>query len=112
VPGVEAIEIIDDRHAKWTLKVRIGPLTQTLKVDTESLEQTPPTRARFHGVADNIEMLGTIELAASGPITRVAYTMVATAKGPLARIMDNFMKSRLAQQSKEFATNVKKALEG
>ncbi len=112
VPGVEAIEVVDERHAKWTLKIKIGPLSQTIRVNTETLEQTAPSRARFQGVADNMEMLGTIELAPAGGSTHITYTMVATAKGPLARIIDNFMKSRLKQQSDEFAANVKKALEG
>ena len=112
VPGVEAMEVVDDRRAKWTLKVKIGPLSQRINVDTETLEQVPPSRARFRGVADNMEMLGTIELAPAGDATRVTYTMVATAKGPLARVIDNMMKSRLKQQSDEFAANVKKALEG
>ncbi len=111
VPGVQTVEVVDDRHAKWTLKVKIGPLSQTVKVNTETIEQVAPSRARFRGVADSMEMLGTIELRPAGDSTSVAYTMVATAKGPLARIVDNFMKSRLKQQSEEFAANVKKALE-
>ncbi len=112
VPGVQDIAVVDERRAKWTLKIKMGPLSQTVHVDTETLEQTAPSRARFKGVADNMEMLGTIELAPAGEATRITYTMVATAKGPLARIIDNFMKSRLKQQSDEFAANVKKALEG
>ncbi len=112
VPGVENIEVLDDRRAKWTLKVKIGPLSQHIKVDTETVEQVPPSRARFRGVADNMEMLGTIELASAGDATHVTYTMAATAKGPLARVIDNMLKSRLKQQTDEFAANVKKALEG
>ena len=112
VPGVQNIAILDDKRATWDLKVKIGPLSQTMKVATETLEQVPPSRARFKGVADNADMLGTIELAPSGEATQVTYTMNVTAKGPLARIMDNFMRSRLQQQSDEFAANVKKALEG
>ncbi len=112
VPGVQNIQILDEKRATWDLKVKIGPLSQTLKVATETLEQTPPSRARFRGVADQADMLGTIELAPKGESTLVTYTMNVTAKGPLARIMDNFMKSRLKQQTDEFAANVKKALEG
>ncbi len=112
VPGVESIQVVDDRRAKWTLKIKIGPLSQHILVDTETLEQTPPSRARFKGVADNMEMMGTIELAPAGDSTHIKYTMAATAKGPLARIIDNMMTSRLKQQSDEFAANVKKALEG
>jgi len=111
VPGVEAIQVVDDRHARWTLKVKIGPLSQKINVATETLEQVPPQRARFRGVADNMEMLGTIELAPAGDATHITYTMVATAKGPLARVIDNMMKSRLKEQSDEFAANVKRALE-
>ncbi len=112
VPGVEGIEVLDERRAKWTLKVKIGPLSQRILVNTETLEQVPPSRARFRGVADNMEMMGTIELAPAGDATHITYTMAATAKGPLARIIDNMMKSRLKEQSDEFAANVKKALEG
>lgn len=112
VPGVENIEILDEKRATWDLKVKIGPLSQTMRVATETLEQVPPSRARFKGVADNADMLGTIELTPKGDATEVVYTMNVTAKGPLARIMDNFMKSKLKSQADEFAANVKKALEG
>ncbi|MEK6987296.1 MAG: SRPBCC domain-containing protein [Candidatus Thermoplasmatota archaeon] len=112
VPGVENIEIVDEKRATWDLKVKIGPLSQTMRVATETLEQVPPSRARFKGVADNADMLGTIELTPKGDATQVVYTMNVTAKGPLARIMDNFMKSKLKSQGDEFAANVKKALEG
>jgi len=111
VPGVEDIQVLDEKRAKWTLKVKIGPLSQKILIDTETLEQVPPSRARFRGVADNLEMMGTIDLAPAGEATHITYTMAATAKGPLARVIDNVMKSRLKQQSDEFAANVKKALE-
>jgi carbon monoxide dehydrogenase subunit G len=112
VPGVQNIEIVDEKRATWDLKMKIGPLSQTMRVATETLEQVPPSRARFKGVADNADMLGTIELAPQGESTRVTYTMTVTAKGPLARIMDNFMKSRLKAQADEFAAKVKALLEG
>lgn len=112
VPGVQSIEVIDDRRARWNLKVKIGPLSQQFVVTTETLEQVPLSRGRFRGESDNMEMLGTIELTPAGHATKVTYTMAVHAKGPLARIMDNFMKSKLKSQTEEFAANVKKALEG
>ena len=57
-------------------------------------------------------MTGTIELASIGQGTRVVYTMSVNTKGPLARIMDNFLKTKLKSQTEEFAANVKRALEG
>lgn len=111
VPGVQAVRILDDRHATWDLKLKIGPLSQRIEVRTETLEQIAPSRGTFRGVSDNMEMTGTIELRPLGEATQVTYTMAVQAKGPLARIVDNFMKSRLDAQTKEFAANVKKALE-
>jgi carbon monoxide dehydrogenase subunit G len=56
-------------------------------------------------------MMGTTELAPAGKGTRIVYTMAVSAKGPLARIMDNFMRTKLKSQTEEFAANVKQALE-
>ncbi len=112
VPGVQSVEILDDKRARWNLKVKIGPLSQEFDVLTETLEQVPLSHGKFRGQADNMEMTGTVDLAPMGNSTKVTYTMAVQAKGPLARIMDNFMKSRLTSQTKEFAANVKKAVEG
>lgn len=112
VPGVQSIDILDERHAKWNLKLKIGPLSQEIHVETETIEQVPLSRGRFRGVADNMEMLGTIELEPKGGATSVTYTMSVQAKGPLGRIMDNFMKGKVKSQTEEFAANVKRAIEG
>jgi len=111
VPGVENVELLDDKRTRWDLKVKIGPLSQTLQVTTETLEQVPLRRARFRGEADMLDMIGTIELSSEGDVTKVVYTMAVSAKGPLARIMDNFMRTQLKAQTEEFAANVKRALE-
>jgi len=112
VPGVESVDVLDATHARWTLTVKIGPLSQTIKVLTETLEQVPLRRGRFRAEAENIDMMGTTELTPAGNGTKIVYTMVVNAKGPLARIMDNFMRTKLKSQTEEFAANVKRALEG
>src|SRR5437867_12538818 len=67
VPGVDRIEGLDATHARWDLTVKIGPLSQTLKVTTETLEQVPLRRGRFRASADSIDMTGTSGLASSRP---------------------------------------------
>lgn len=111
VPGVENIRVLDETHAQWDLVVKIGPLSQTITVTTETLEQVPLQRGRFRGQAENIDMTGTIELAPAEGGTRVAYRMAVNAKGPLARIMDNFIRTKLKSQTEAFAARVKQALE-
>lgn len=112
VPGVQSVDIHDERRATWNLRMKIGPLSQEIRVETENIEMVPPSRAKFRGVADNVDMTGTIVLEPKGEVTTVTYTMNVQSKGPLARILDNFMRSKLSQQTEEFAANVKRSLEG
>jgi carbon monoxide dehydrogenase subunit G len=111
VPGVENIRVLDGTHTQWDLAVKIGPLSQTITMTTETLEQVPLQRGRFRGRSENIDMIGTIELAPAEGGNRVAYRMAVNAKGPLARIMDNFIRTKLKSQTEAFAAKVKQALE-
>lgn len=112
IPGVEDVEVLDDRRARWDLRVRMGPLSQSMRITTETVEQVPPQHGKFRGNADLVELIGTIDLTPAGPRTKVVYTMSVSAKGPLSRILDNFIRSKLKAQTEEFAANVKRALEG
>lgn len=112
IPGVRSVHVLDDRRADWDLAVKVGPLSQDVRVTTETLESLGPSRARFRGVSDEIEMMGTIQLEAKGKRTGVTYTMDVRAKGPLALVVDTFIQSKLNGQTAEFAANVKRALEG
>lgn len=111
VPGVQSVDVLDRDRARWNLRVKIGPLSQDIVVLTETIEENPMTHAKFRGRAENMEITGTIDLAPTGKTTKVSYRMVVDAKGPLARIMDNFMQSRLNAQTEDFAANVKRSLE-
>jgi len=112
ISGVEEVKIVDSATAEWTIKQKIGFLTKTMKVRTQSLEQTPPTHAKFQGEGEEVSMVGTIDLVAlPDGATQVHYQMDATAHGALAKIMDNYVKTKIGQQTQEFADNVKKKLE-
>lgn len=112
IPGTEEVRILDSTTAEWTIKQKIGFLTKTMKVRTQALEQTPPTHAKFKGEGEEVSMVGTIDLAAlPDGGTEVHYHMNATAHGALAKVMDNYMKTKIGQQTQEFADNVKKKLE-
>jgi carbon monoxide dehydrogenase subunit G len=78
---------------------------------TETLEQVPLQRGRFRGQSQNIDMSGTIDLAPAEGGTRVVYRLTVKAKGPLARVMDNFIRTRLKSETEAFAARVKQALE-
>ena len=111
IPGARRFDVVDEKNANWEIEMKIGPLKQRFQVRTETAEQNPPHHGKFRREADTLNMTGTIDLAPAGNETQVTYRIAVDAKGPLARIMDNFMTSKLDQQTQEFAANVKKALE-
>ncbi len=112
VPGVESVEISQNGRAHWNVNMKVGRLPKRLAIVTEVVEQEAPRHARFRGRGENIEMEGTVSLQPLGPReTMVHYTMKVQAKGPMARILDNFLKGRLPSQVREFAKNVRRNLE-
>ena len=52
-PGVESIQVVDDRHFKATAKVGVGFISARFVVNMEFAEQVPPEAARItaHGQA-------------------------------------------------------------
>src|SRR2546428_929390 len=111
VPGVQSVEILDETRARWNLKVKIGPLSQDIEVLTETIDQVPLKHGKFRGQAENMDITGTIHLVPDGKSTKGTYTMTVQAKGPLARIMANFIKTPLKAQTEDYATTAKKAHE-
>ncbi len=112
VPGVQAIQIIDDRTADWTVQLKLGPISQTVKVRTESVEMVPPSHGAFLGRGELMDVHGTIDLRPLGAAeTEITYVMKVEAKGSLGRIIDNFMKARLAKETQQFAENLRGKLQ-
>lgn len=111
IPEVEGVEHLDDGRTRWDLRVKLGPFSQAIAVTTETLDQVPPFHGKFRGEAHQLEMIGTVDLTPEGPRTKVVYSMSVRAKGPLSRILDGFIRSRLRTQTEEFAENMKRALQ-
>ncbi len=110
VPGVEAIQVRDERTAVWTVAIKVGPLTQRLAVETQIVEQVRPSRIAFSGRGPNLEISGTVRLEPTPAGTRVDYQVALNPQGALARILENFLKSKVDAQTQQFIENVKSML--
>jgi len=112
-PNVEAIRLLGNGRAEWTLKVKLGPVSKRMKLLTETLKSEPPSHAKFKAEGENITMQGTINLReVSEGVTEVRYNMKAEASGSLAGILNNVIKSRLKSEVEGFERKVKEKLEG
>ena len=66
-PGVESIEVIDDRHFKATAKVGIGFISARFVVDLEFVDVDEPDQAtiKAHGQAPGSAVDGTAQIRLS-----------------------------------------------
>ena len=84
-PGVESIDVIDERHFKARAKVGVGFISARFVVDLEMAELTPPDKAvikaRGQAPGSAVDATGTMSLRDGGPGVTVmdwsAYVLIA-----------------------------------
>ena len=112
IPGLVDMQAIDDKSAYWTLKMKVGPISKTIKLKTETVEQRAPTYGSFKGEGENITFMGTIILkSVSENETEVDYKMNVNASGSLGEIINSVIRSKIDQQTEDFSKAVKSKLE-
>ena len=111
VPGVESITVHDGGRATWKVGFKIGPLTQRVVVETETLERVEPTDIRFRGTADNLDLTGSVHLEPHESGTSLAYSLTLEPKGRLANLLESYLKGKVAELTRTFVANVAQAVE-
>lgn len=113
LPGCEKVEVLSDSESEWTVKVKIGPVSKTLLAKARTTESSPPNRAAFVVEAPELHLEGSLDLRAISPDqTEVTYHSTAKAKGPLEKLLEQIVASRLNGDAEAFANNVRGKLEG
>ena len=90
-PGVESIEVIDDRHFKATAKVGIGFISARFVVDLEFIDVDEPNQAtiKAHGQAPGSAVDGTARIRLSDGEaggTRMEWAATVNISGTLASV--------------------------
>lgn len=103
IPGVERIQVLDDRTAELTVKEKVGvvPLIVTLRAQIESEE--PPKRLHASARAEHLTM--SIDVALRGTATGTELTSVFDVKGEgqLKAIVDRLFERRATERTAQFA---------
>ena len=90
-PGVESIDVVDERHFKAKAKVGIGFISARFNVDMEIAEAEPPDRAviKAHGQAPGsaVDATATMSLSDGGDgVTTMDWNADVTIGGTLASV--------------------------
>ncbi|HEX6298460.1 MAG TPA: SRPBCC domain-containing protein [Burkholderiales bacterium] len=103
IPGVEKIDLVDERTADLTVKEKVGviPMILTLRARIES--EDPPRRLHATARAEHLTMAIDVSLQASGSATELASCFDVAGTGQLKPIVDRLFEKRATERSAQFA---------
>lgn len=112
IPGVEKIELVDDRTADLTVKEKVGviPMILTLRARIESEE--PPRRLHASAKAEHLTMAIDVSLEATASGTELRGLFDVTGTGQLKPIVDRLFEKRATERAAQFAECLEKRFSG
>ena len=108
IPGVERINVVDDRTAELTVREKIGvvPLILTLRAQIES--EDPPHRLHAVAKAEHLTMAIDVSLQAAGSGTELLSVFDVKGEGQLKAIVDRLFERRATERTAQFADSLQK----
>ena len=114
VPGIEKIDVIDDRTFDVVASARVSFLTLTFTMRASITEVEEPRRLRSHiegrdsRLGERIKMTAELTLDELAPTeTQIVYRIDMAVFGRLASLGLNVMKGKAKQIAEEFARNMR-----
>ncbi len=114
MPGYQECEIIDDDNSHWVLKVGVGSMVRTVKVDVHVERWAGPEEVdfTFRLKGDPVEGGGTYRAVANGPgETELALHVNVSGSGPMAPMWEAMGGPVLPKFAKGFADELKARIE-
>jgi len=103
IPGVESIDVVDDRTAQFTVKEKIGvvPLIVALRAQIDS--EDPPRRLHATAQAEHLTMAIDVALLATESGTELLTLFDVKGEGQLKAIVDRLFERRATERTAQFA---------
>lgn len=114
MPGMRECEVVDANDSKWTIKVGVGGLVRTVKVNVHVDEWDGPGRVLFSYKleGDPVQGGGTYTARAVGASqTEIVLQVRVEGGGPMAPMWEAMGKPLLPQLAKGFANQLKAEIE-
>jgi carbon monoxide dehydrogenase subunit G len=114
MPGMQECEVIDHDNSRWTLKVGVGGLIRTVKVDVHVDQWDGPSRVVFTYKlqGDPVQGGGSYHASATGPNeTEVKLRVQVVGSGPMAPMWEAMGRPLLPQLAKGFAGQLRDRIE-
>ncbi|HYX65953.1 MAG TPA: SRPBCC domain-containing protein [Burkholderiales bacterium] len=108
IPGVERIEVVDERTAELTVKEKIGVVPLTVELHARIESEEPPRRLHALATAEHLTMAIYVELAPTPSGTELQSRFEVKGEGPLKPIVDRLFEKRATERTAQFAECLKR----
>lgn len=114
MPGMRECEVVDESDSKWTIKVGVGGLVRTVRVNVHVDQWDGPSQVFFSYRLDGdpVQGGGTYVAKAVGPSqTEIALKVHVEGGGPMAPMWEAMGKPLLPTLARGFANQLKESIE-
>ena len=108
IPGVEKINVLDDRTAELTVKEKIGVVPMILALRAEIVSEEPPHRLHATATAKHLTMEIDVALRETEAGTELATVFDVKGEGQLKGIVDRLFEKRATERTAQFAASLEK----
>lgn len=106
VPGVERIQVVDDKTAELTVKEKIGVVPMILDLRAQIESENPPHELHAIAKAEHLMMEIDVTLRANGAGTELVTVFDVKGSGQLKAIVDRLFEKRATERTAQFADSL------
>ena len=107
IPGVEHINLVDDRSVELRVVEKVGVIPITVDLVGQIEFEDPPHRLRAISKADHLTMEIDVALLGNGSETEITAQFEVAGEGPLKAIVDNMFERKATEKAAQFAEILK-----
>lgn len=108
IPGVERIEVVDDRTAVLTVKEKVGVVPMILALRATIEREDPPRSLHAVATAEHLTMTIDVAMRGAGQKTLLHTLFDVTGTGPLKPIVDSLFERRATERTAQFTESLGK----
>lgn len=118
IPGCEEVKAIDEHNFQGVVRVKVGPISASFKINANIIEIAPPThltsivKGEDKGKSSFFISENVLDLKGLSPnVTEVSYKSEVNIVGRLATFGDKIIRVKAKQLEENFVSSLKEKLE-
>jgi len=108
IPGVQRVQVVDNKTAELTVKEKIGVVPMILDLRAQIESEDPPHKLHAVAKAEHLTMNIDVSLQANGSGTELLTVFDVKGEGQLKGIVDSLFEKRATERTAQFADTLQR----